>query len=151
MESFDFDQSVKDLKDMINDLRARQRCKGKVAVLGFCFGGRYAHVVAARFGIDTMAAYHGAGIGLSLNETSRISCPVSFHFGDADPAVPMDKVKQVVEAWSGHENVKIAIYDCIGHNFSMPYKLGYDADAAKASRDVVLRCFRSIQPATVRE
>ena len=151
MESFDFDQGVKDFEDVINDLRAHPRCNGKVAVLGFCFGGRYAHVAAARFGIDAAAAYHGTGIGLNLDETSQISCPVSFHFGGADPAVPMDEVKQVIEAYSGHENAETVVYDGIGHNFSMPYKPGYDADAAKASRDAVLRCFGSMQPSTAGE
>ena len=144
MESFDFDQGIKDFEDVINDLRAHPQCNGKVAVLGFCFGGRYAHVAAARFGINAAAAYHGTGIGLNLDETSRISCPVSFHFGDTDPAVPMDEVQQVAKAYSGHKNAEIEIYRGIGHNFSMPYKPGYDPDAAKASRDAVLRCFRSI-------
>ena len=145
MESFDFDQGVMDFEDVIDDLRAHPRCSGRVAVLGFCFGGRYAHVAAARFGIDAAAAYHGTGIGQNLDETSRIACPVSFHFGGADPAVPMDEVKQVIEAYGGRADAEIAVYDGIGHNFSMPYKPGYDADAAKASRDAVLRCFRSMQ------
>lgn len=45
---FDRDQGLRDIEDLIADLRSRPACNGKVAVLGFCFGGRYAHLAAAR-------------------------------------------------------------------------------------------------------
>ena len=41
-------------------------------VLGFCFGGRYVHLSAARLDINGGASFHGALIGKHLDETSNI-------------------------------------------------------------------------------
>src|SRR4029434_9052276 len=54
---FDVDQGMLDIADLIHDLKARPECNGKVGVLGFCFGGRYAHLAAARLGVDAAGAY----------------------------------------------------------------------------------------------
>ena len=141
---FDPDQGMLDIEDLIKDLKARPRCNGKVAVLGFCFGGRYAHLAAARLGVDAAGAYHGTAIGQHLDETGKIECPVSYHFGDSDPVVPMDEVEAIRKSYAGHDNAEIAVYEGASHNFSMPYKEGYDEAAATASRAAVLRCFKSI-------
>jgi len=91
-EAFDADQGMLDIEDLINDLKSRPQCNGKVAVLGFCFGGRYAHLAAARLGADAAGSYHGTRIGEHLDEVDQVTCPVSFHFGADDPFVPMEEV-----------------------------------------------------------
>ncbi|MEX2454599.1 MAG: dienelactone hydrolase family protein [Rhodospirillaceae bacterium] len=143
-EAFDVEQGYDDVEDLMAHLRTHPRCNGKVAVLGYCFGGRYAHVAAARFGADAAGAFHGTLIGMNLDETPKISCPVSFHFGSEDPVVPMEEVAAIRRAYAGHPNAEIVVHDGVGHNFSMPDKQGYDAAAAGASRDAVLRCFGSM-------
>jgi len=142
--AFDADQGMLDIEDLIGDLKARPQCNGKVAMLGFCFGGLYAHLGAARLGIDAAGSFHGTKIGDHLGETGKITCPVSFHFGDEDPVVPMDEVAAIKTAYAGHQNAEITIHPGAFHNFSMPYKDGYHAAAAGTSRDAVLRCFQSM-------
>lgn len=39
-EKFDPVQGMKDIEDLLNDLKKRPQCNGTVGVLGFCFGGR---------------------------------------------------------------------------------------------------------------
>ncbi|ETW95778.1 MAG: hypothetical protein ETSY2_47580, partial [Candidatus Entotheonella gemina] len=129
---------------LIHDLKARPECNGKVALLGFCFGGRYAHLAAARLGVDAAGSYHGTKIGEHLDETSNVTCPVSFHFGEVDPAVPMEEVEAIKAAYANRDNAEIVVYPDAAHNFAMPYKPGYQEAVAKASRDAVLRCFRSM-------
>jgi carboxymethylenebutenolidase len=141
---FDPDQGMLDIEDLIKDLKGRPQCNGKVAVLGFCFGGRYAHLAAARLGVDAAGAYHGTAIGQHLDETDKVKCPVSFHFGDADPVVPMDEVGAIQKSYASHDNATIGVYAGATHNFSMPYKEGFDPDAAKVSREAVLSCFKSM-------
>jgi carboxymethylenebutenolidase len=141
---FDPVQGMLDIEDLIKDLKSRPQCNGKIAVLGFCFGGRYAHLAAARLGIDAAAAYHGTAIGGHLYETDKVKCPVSFHFGDSDPVVPMDEVEAIQKAYAGRANAEIAVYEGASHNFSMPRKDGYDAAAATTSRQAVLSCFKSM-------
>ena len=142
--AFDQAQGMLDIEDLVGDLKARGQCNGKVAMLGFCFGGLYAHLGAARLGIDAAGSFHGTKIGDAIDETSKITCPVSFHFGDEDPVVPMEEVEAIKAAYASHPNAEIAVYSGATHNFSMPRKDGYHAEAAAKSREAVLRCFRSI-------
>lgn len=141
---FDADQGMLDIEDLLNDLKARPGCNGKVGILGFCFGGRYAHLAAARLGVDAAGAYHGTKIGEHLDETPNVTCPVSFHFGAVDPAVPLEEVEAIKEAYANHDNAEIAVYPDAAHNFAMPYKQGYQEAVATASRAAVLRCFQSM-------
>lgn len=141
---FDAEQGMLDIEDLIQDLKARPECNGKVGILGFCFGGRYAHLAAARLGVDAAGAYHGTKIGEHLDETPKVTCPVSFHFGEVDPAVPMDEVEAIKAAYANHDNAEIVVYPGAAHNFAMPYKPGYQEAVATASRAAVLRCFQSM-------
>ncbi len=142
--AFDQNQGMLDIEDLIRDLKARPQCNGKVAVLGFCFGGLYGHLAAARFGIDAAGSFHGTKIGPEAGEADKVKCPVSFHFGEQDPVVPMDEVEIIRQAYAGHANAEITVHAGAAHNFSMPHKDGYHPQAAKASRDAVLRCFQSM-------
>ena len=141
---FDPVQGMKDIEDLVRHLQAQPRCNGKVAILGFCFGGRYALLGAARLGIDAAASYHGTAMGQHVDEVAKITCPVSFHFGDQDHVVPMDEVAQIQKTFAGRANADIAVYAEAGHNFAMPKKPGHVAAVARESRERVLRCFRSM-------
>lgn len=143
--AFDFDKGVQDVEDLMNDLRGRPECSGNVGVLGFCFGGRYAHLAAARFDAKAAAAFHGTLIGKHLDETSKVKCPVSFHFGSEDPVVPMDEVEQIKASYASHANAEIVVHEGATHNFSMPKKDGYHPEAAKKSRDAALRAFNTMK------
>lgn len=139
--AYDFDQGLLDMQDLIADLRAHPRCNGKVAMLGICFGGRYAHLGAARWGIDAAASYHGTYIERHLDETQRITCPVSHHYGAEDPVTPMEDVRAIQEAYAGCPNAEVIAHEGAEHNFAMPRKPAYDAAIARSARDAVLRCF----------
>lgn len=144
MNDYEPIQGLMDIEDVINDLRAHPHCNGKVAVLGFCFGGWIAHVSAARFGANAAAAYHGTRIGQYLDEMPDLQCPVSFHFGEDDPIVPMEEVAAIKVAYRGHVNAEVVIYPGATHNFAMPDKPGYDEAVAQASQRLVLECFKSM-------
>ena len=141
---FDPVQGMLDIEDLLRELKSRPQCNGKVALLGFCFGGRYALLAAARLGLDAAASFHGANMGGHVDEAAKVTCPVSFHFGDDDPIVPMKEVDAVQAAFAGRANADIGVYRGAGHGFAMPRKDGYHAAVAKESRGRVLRCFRSM-------
>lgn len=143
-EKFDPVQGLKDIEDLMKDLKARPQCNGKAAVLGFCFGGRYAHLSTTRLGANAAAAFHGTMIGLHLDEVDKVKVPVSYHFGDQDPVVPMDEVNAIQKAFSGKPNAEIKVYKGATHNFSMPTKDGYHPQAARDARAAALKCFKSM-------
>ena len=137
-------QGMRDIEDLLKDLKSRPECSGKAGVLGICFGGRYAHLAATRLGANAAAAFHGTMIGRHLDQVNKVNVPVSYHFGDADPVVPMDEVNAIQKAFAEKKNADIRVYQGAGHNFSMPHKDGYHPQAAKESREAALRCFRSM-------
>jgi len=143
--AFDVEQGYKDVEDLLSDLRANPRCNGKVAVLGYCFGGRYAQYAAARLGADAAGAFHGTLIESELNPLPPKSCPISFHFGAEDQVIPMETVEQIQAAFAGHDHADIVAHDGAGHNFSMPTKDGYHAGVAATSRQAVLEAFNALK------
>jgi carboxymethylenebutenolidase len=143
-EKFDPAQGMLDIEDLIKDLKSRPQCNGKVGVLGFCFGGRYAHLATARLGVNAAAAFHGTMIGLHLDEVDKVTVPVSYSFGDQDPVVPMDEVAAIQKAFAGKKNADIRVFKGATHNFSMPRKDGYHPQAAKEAREAALKCFKSM-------
>lgn len=144
MQQHDIDQGLVDMSDALDELREHERCNGKVAVLGFCFGGLFAYLGGTRLGVDAVGTYHGTRIHSYLDEADRLTVPSSLHYGDADPTVPMEQVQPVIEALGEKPNVDVVVHAGGKHNFSMPTKAGFDADIAKSSRDAVLACFRQM-------
>lgn len=144
-KAFDFGRGLDDIEDLIGHLRAHPRCNGKVGVLGICFGGRYAHLAASRFGADGAGGYHGTLIEQHLDETDRITCPVSFHFGEDDPVTPMEQVRAIQQAYASHGNAEIVAHAGATHNFSLPGNPAYEPNAAEASRAAVRRCFETMR------
>ena len=74
----------------------RVRSAGKVAVVGYCWGGTVAYLAAARLPIDAAIAYYGGDIGRYLGETPRV--PIEFHFGERDTHIPASTVDQIKAA-----------------------------------------------------
>lgn len=144
-EAFEQEQGMKDIEDLIKDLKGRPECNGKIAVLGFCFGGLYAHLAAARLGADAAGSYHGTRIGSALDEMPPKDCRISFHFGDSDHVVPNEEVEAIKAAYADYPNAEIKVYEGAGHNFAMPQKQGYDEAACTASRADVLACFNALK------
>ena len=142
---FDFDTGIRDVEDLIADLRGRPDCNGKVAVLGFCFGGRYAHVAAARLGANAAGSFHGTLIENHLDEMPPPDCPISFHFGDNDVATSVEVYETIKAAYTGHPNADIVLHTGgVEHNFAMPYKPGHNEAVRISSREAVLRCFQGM-------
>jgi carboxymethylenebutenolidase len=126
----DVDQAVDDLRETIADLRAMPECNGKVAVVGFCFGGRYAFLAAARLDVQAAGAFHGTLIGASLADAPNVHAPLSLHYGSDDPVAPMSEVEAVKEALRDKTDAEVFVYPGATHNFAVPGVPGYDPAVA---------------------
>ncbi len=142
----DIEQGMADLADIITALKARPECNGKIAVIGFCFGGAHALLGAARLGIDAGISFHGSHVGNHLDEISGITCPMSFHYGDKDAVAPMEEINRIRTAFDKLENAELFIYPGAIHGYMQPWRgdNGYDEAAANASWDCALRVLNSI-------
>ena len=127
-------QNVADMETLLNDLKSRAECNGKVAVMGFCFGGLYAFLGAARLGIDAGIAFHSGAISQLLEEAGNVKCPLSYHWGDEDAAAPMDEIEKVQAVFDGIDSAEINIYPGAKHGFMQPTNPpAYDAVVADKS------------------
>ena len=103
---------------------------GKVGVVGYCWGGFLTWVACTRLkGFAAGVSYYGGGIGGVAAE--KPGCPVQFHFGEKDHAIPMTDVAKVRDA--GHRRVEVHAYPA-GHGFNCDERGSFDAASARQAR-----------------
>jgi len=124
-----------DLQTAVDDLLTRGAAR--VAVWGFCMGGRLADVGAARVsGLAGVVAYYGhlqaePGRLSPLQLASEIKIPVLGIFGGADPGIPAEQVAAFRDAL--HTDKEIVTYPNAPHGF-----LRYGATDHRAAIDDAL-------------
>ena len=135
------DDAVNDLQASFAVLRAQPECQGKkIGVVGFCWGGLLTYLAAARLDPACAASYYGGGIANFLDEADEIDCPVQFHFGDQDQAIPMDQVDKIRAAVQG-KSAEVFVYHGAGHGFHCDQRGSYNADSAKLAWERTLGLF----------
>ena len=103
---------------------------GKVAVIGYCWGGTLAWLAACKQpGLAAAVSYYGGGVGELLG--LKPQCPVMAHFGDKDASIPMTDVEKVKAA---RKDTTIFVYPA-GHGFNCDERGSYDAGCAKQALD----------------
>ena len=112
---------------------AALRPAGPVAVQGFCTGGTWAWIAAARLAVDAAVIYYGSDVDAHLELAP--SCPAILHYGDRDAVVPFDRVKTIRNA---HSELEFHIYPGADHAFFNPEQASHDAAAASAAHDRTL-------------
>ncbi|QEX17587.1 carboxymethylenebutenolidase [Hypericibacter terrae] len=120
------------LEDTLLDVAAAiQALKGagKIAVVGYCWGGSLAFLSATRLsGLACTVGYYGGMIAAHAKEKPKV--PVMLHFGEHDHGIPMSDVEKIKAA---RPEVKIFTYDA-GHGFSCDERASFD----KASHEKAL-------------
>jgi carboxymethylenebutenolidase len=140
----DAEQIVNDVRTTIASLRAMRECSRRVAAAGFCFGGRYSFIAAARLDVEAAAGFHPTQIPLSIVEAAKVRVPLQLHFGEADPLTPKSDVDAIRDALHG-TGAEIFVYPGAAHNFMLPGVSGYDAGAARAAEERAFALFDSLK------
>lgn len=106
---------------------------GKVATVGYCWGGALAFLSATRLnGIACAVGYYGGTIAQNAGEKPKV--PTMLHFGDKDQSIPMTDVEKVKQA---RPDTTIYVYPA-GHGFNCDERGSYDAASAKRALDRTL-------------
>ena len=85
---------------------------GKIAIVGFCWGGSLAWLAACRSDYACAVSYYGSMIPDLANERAR--CPVICHIGDKDTSLPPPRVAVFRAA---QPTVPVHMYEGAPHGF----------------------------------
>jgi carboxymethylenebutenolidase len=129
VQKLDWGNVIKDSQAALDALRSA----GKSAVVGYCWGGTVAWLSAAKLnGLSCAVAFYGGGVAGLINEQPK--CPIMFHWGEKDHAIPIDAVRKVEAA---HPSALSHLYPA-GHGFNCDERASYEAASAKLARERTL-------------
>jgi carboxymethylenebutenolidase len=112
--------------------------RGKVCVVGYCYGGSYAWLSAGELdGLAAASSYYGSMVQANANLAPK--CPTIVHLGRLDAGIPADAVKAAVEA--ANPSVPVYIYEDAGHGFNNEDPERHSAASADLARQRTLELF----------
>jgi len=123
--------AVQDIGATVRALR-KETGGGKVAAVGYCFGGLLSYLSAARGLVDAAVPFYGGGIQNNLQEAASIQVPVQFHYGALDAHIPPEAVQQVRDAVAG-KDAEVFVYDHADHGFNCWARASYHQRSAALS------------------
>ena len=142
-------QSKRDRNEMLEDfiaafdyLKANPDCNGKVGVVGFCFGGWIANMMAVRIP-DLAAAVPFYGTQPSKEQVPQIKAPLLLHYAGLDT--------RVNEGWPAYEEAlkenkkeyTAYIYPGVNHGFHNDTTPRYDKAAAELAWQRTIDFFKA--------
>ncbi|KVH62355.1 carboxymethylenebutenolidase [Burkholderia sp. MSMB1072] len=130
MKKTDVGLAVADIGAAADALRARPEVGGKLAAIGYCFGGQLAYRAAATGKLDAAVSYYGGGIHNALDLAGQVKQPILFHYAENDHGIPLTAVDQVKAAFAGHSDASFHVYPGAEHGFNCSDRASYNQRAA---------------------
>jgi carboxymethylenebutenolidase len=105
---------------------------GRVAAIGYCWGGTLAYLAACELPVVCAVSYYGGQIKNHLDKSPKR--PVLYHFGEKDPYIPSTDIGQIRVADPGGE---FHLYPA-DHGFNCDERASYEAASARLARERTL-------------
>ena len=106
---------------------------GRVAAIGYCWGGTQAYLAACDQPVAASVAYYGTAIAMNLDKHPKV--PVLYHFGAKDKTIPPEAIEKI-HAADGASQVHVYPAD---HGFNCDQRAAYDAESAALARTRTLQ------------
>jgi|SRR5687767_13215890 len=140
----DRQKMVEDFLAAARWLKARPDSTGKVAAVGFCFGGGIVNTLATRLGTDLAGAVPFYGGQPPAAEAAKIKAPLQLHYASED--------KRINDGWPAYEEVlkangvryEMYMYPGTNHGFHNDTTPRYDEAAAKLAWKRTLEFFGKV-------
>lgn len=132
MGKLDPEKATETMKGWVDWAKKHERCSGKVATLGWCFGGGWSLNTSVATPVDATVIYYGR-VEKSVDDLKKLAGPVMGHFGKLDKSINEEMVKgfeKNMEAAGKTEALTVYWYDA-DHAFANPTGARYDEANAK--------------------
>jgi carboxymethylenebutenolidase len=124
------EQAISDIQATVDAVKDA----GKVAVVGYCWGGDLAYTAANKVnGIACVIGYDGSGTVADYREKRKV--PTLLHFGEDDPDLLLEQITQF-RAW--RPDVSAFTYPGAAQGFGCDERGSYRADAAQKALERTL-------------
>jgi carboxymethylenebutenolidase len=130
-KAVDHDKMMEDFFAAATWLKSRPDCAGKIAAIGFCFGGGVANQLAVRMGADLPAAVPFYGVQPSAEEAAKIKAPVLAHYAELDTRITSGWPAYDAALSAAHVTHEGYVYAGANHGFHNDTTPRYDETAAK--------------------
>src|ERR1700741_2022144 len=134
-QPYDRDAGAKDVKDAADVVAKLPECIGRVAVLGYCFGGLMTFLTAARYGVDAAVVYHGGDTEKYLGEVNGLDAPLLMHLAEEDEFISKAAQAAIKAALASKPNTTVYSYPGQNHAFSRHGGKHYNAEAAALAHE----------------
>jgi carboxymethylenebutenolidase len=123
VKQVEFEKALADIQAAVESVKDA----GKVAIVGYSWGGYLAYVAAnAVPGVACAIAYYGTDIVGDYLAKRKV--PTLIHFGEGDPLIP---IEAVIQFRANRPDVSAYTYPGAGHGFNCDEANGYNATAAQ--------------------
>ena len=123
------EKTLLDLTACINVVRH----SGRVAVVGYCWGGTLAYLAACELPVACAVSYYGGQIVREYLD-KHPKRPVMYHFGELDPHIPLSDIEKIRAA---DPNGVFHLYPA-DHGFNCDERTEYAPQSAALARERTL-------------
>jgi carboxymethylenebutenolidase len=118
MQQYDQLSGADDIRDAIAFMRRRDPERRKVAVVGFCLGGRMAVLASSNNDdVASVVSFYGVRLDLCEEQLRLLRAPFQLHVGDKDAHVPREHVDAVKRTAQAMRDAEVFVYPGAGHGF----------------------------------
>jgi len=132
MQSVDKQEATQTLATWVDWLRDHDRTTGKVATMGWCFGGGWSLNASIAAPVDATVIYYGA-VDKPAEQLESLDGPVLGHFATQDDWINEEMVngfKEAMKKAGKADMLTVHWYDA-NHAFANPTGARYDAEDAE--------------------
>lgn len=130
-------QSKLDKNSMLEDfisaydyLKNHKDCNGKVGVVGFCFGGWIANMMAVRItGLSASVPFYGSQP--AKEDVPKIQAPLLLHYAELDTRITAGSADYEAELKANGKGYTAYVYPGVNHGFHNDTTPRYDKAAAE--------------------
>ncbi|QCR22747.1 dienelactone hydrolase family protein [Pontibacter sp. SGAir0037] len=135
------DEMLEDFIAAYDYLKSHENCNGKVGVVGFCFGGWVANMMAVRIpGLSASVSFYGGQP--ASEDVSKIKAPLLLHYAELDTRVNEGWPAYEAALKEHHKKYMAYMYANVNHGFHNDSTPRYDKAAAELAWKRTIDFFR---------